>query len=90
MCTIPSSISVTLLAGMWRRTENGKDVKKQVFRLTEDESEMALFKTKYNTTQKQLQAIAAMDDLLSGLLTIVYTYWRSFPFPLNCVLCKYL
>lgn len=30
------------------------------------ESDMALFKTKYNTTQKQLQAIAAMDDLLSG------------------------
>ena len=72
-------------------TENGKDVKKQVFRLTEDESDMALFKTKYNTTQKLLQAIAAMDDILSGLLTIVYTYWRSFPsLNLNCVLCKYL
>ena len=58
---------MTLLAGMWRRTANGKDVEKQVFRLPEDESEIALFKTKYNTTQKQLQAIAAMDDLLSGL-----------------------
>ena len=58
---------MTLLAGMWRKTANGKDVEKQVFRLPEDDSEMALFKTKYNTTQKQLQAIAAMDDLLSGL-----------------------
>ena len=66
MCTVPSSIAVTLLAGMWR-TANGKDVEKQVFRLPEDELEIALFKTKYNTTQKQLQAIAAMDDLLSGL-----------------------
>lgn len=67
MCTVPSSIAVTLLAGMWTRTANGKDVEKQVFRLPEDESEIALFKTKYNTTQKQLQAIATMDDLLSGL-----------------------
>ena len=58
---------MTLLAGMWRRTVNGKDVEKQVFRIPEDESEIALFKTKYNTTQKQLQTIAAMDDLLSGL-----------------------
>lgn len=63
-CTV---IAVTLLAGMWRRTVNGKDVEKQVFRIPEDESEIALFKTKYNTTQKQLQTIAAMDDLLSGL-----------------------
>ena len=57
---------MTLLAGMWR-TANGKDVEKQVFHLPEDEAEIALFKTKYNTTQKQLQAIAAMDDLLSDL-----------------------
>ena len=82
MCTILSYISVTLLAGMWRRTANGKDVKKQVFRVTEDESEMALFKTKYNTTQKQLQAIAAMDDLLSGLLTVVYTHTGDLSPPL--------
>ena len=58
--------AVTLLAGLWRKTANGKDMEKRVFCLPEDESEMALFKTKYNTTQKQLQAIAAMDDLLSG------------------------
>lgn len=59
--------AVTLLAGMWKKTANGKDMEKQVFRLPADESGMALFKTKYNTTQKQLQAIAAMDDLLSGV-----------------------
>ena len=58
---------MALLAGVWRKKANGKDVEKQVFRLSEDESEMALFKAKYNTTQKQLQAIAAMDDLLSGV-----------------------
>lgn len=61
-----SITAVTLLAGMWRKTANGKDMEKQVFHLPKEESEMALFKTKYNTTQKQLQAIAAMDDLLSG------------------------
>lgn len=63
----PITYSVKLLAGIWKKTVNGKDVEKQVFRLPEDELEMTLFKTKYNTIQKQLQAIAAMDDLLSGL-----------------------
>ena len=58
---------VTLLAGMWKKPADGKDVGKKVFHLPLEESQLALFKQKYDRTQTQLQAIAAMDDLLSGV-----------------------
>ena len=59
---------VALLAGLWKKTTDGKDVGKKVFHLPTEEAHLATFKNKYDRTQKQLQTIAAMDDLLSGLL----------------------
>ena len=60
-------LSVEVLAALWRKTNGQREVEKRVFTLPPQDSNTATFKMKYDRTQKQLQSIAAMDDLLSGI-----------------------
>lgn len=41
-----------------------------MFSIPPQDSDTSTFKLKYNKTQKQLQSIAAVDDLLSGMLPL--------------------
>ena len=54
---------------MWRKAigRTCTVIDKRVFSLPPQESNSSLFRAKYDRTQQQLQSIAAMDDLLSGL-----------------------
>ena len=52
---------------MWRKAIGRTVIDKRVFSLPPQESNSSLFRAKYDRTQQQLQSIAAMDDLLSGL-----------------------
>lgn len=71
------------LAGLWRKTSVGKMNEKKVFSLPalslpEEDSDSeeegnkptSVFKQQFNKTQKKLEQIAAMDDLLSGIIAL--------------------
>ena len=54
---------------MWRSTSPQDTVEKLALSVPEQNREDSIFKVKYDNTQKQLQSIAAMDDLVSGIIT---------------------
>jgi len=52
---------------VWRTTLPGEQPNVQAFELPQNEDLMAdIFVQKYDKVQRQLQAIAAVDELLSG------------------------
>ena len=70
---------VNCLAGLWRKQKNTIEVENRVFILPPnttgeevegdgefDNKPTSIFKQQYDKTQKKLEQIAAMDDLLSG------------------------
>ena len=61
-----SSFAVNVLSQLWRREIPGKAVEARVFSLPHEDTQMKSFIEKYDNNQKQLQALAARDDLLSG------------------------
>ena len=48
-----------------------KTIESREFNVPLQDMDSSLFRNKYDMTQKQLQLIAAMDDLLSGMKLIV-------------------
>ncbi len=61
---LTTCILVTILATLWKKsTSNG--VEKRIFSLPEQQ-EGSIFRTKYDSIQRELEYIAGMDDLLSG------------------------
>ena len=66
--------TVGTLSTLWRKSSVQGDVEKIVFSVPQQNMEESTFKVKYDKTQKQLESIAAMDDLLSGATyTCMYT-----------------
>ena len=59
-----------VLAALWRKPTPEKRIPKKVFSIPEQGTEDAVFKLKYDSVQRQLQSIAGLDDLVSGLLFI--------------------
>ena len=59
---------VTTLAKLFRKSRNNEILKPKVFSLP-DQCQSPTFKVKYDETQKQLESISGMDNLLSGILT---------------------
>ena len=60
-------ITVTTLASLWRKIPVQQTIENREFNIPPQNTDTSLFRKKYDTTQKQLQLIAAMDDLLSGM-----------------------
>ena len=60
------TLTVGGLAGQRRKAIPGKTLEATVFSLPSNAEEMKSFVDKYNKNQEQLQALSAMDDLLSG------------------------
>lgn len=72
-CIIPSKqFIVATLAGLWTKTAKNQ-IETKVFSLPVQD-ETGIFKEKYDKVQEQLQCIAAVDDLMSGLYVCVYSY----------------
>ena len=63
------AFTVQKLAGLWKKTAVGREASVTVYRLPEAPS-LHTFTRKYDEVQKQLSAIAAMDDLLSGMSSL--------------------
>lgn len=61
-------VLVKALAALWRKPTPQGYIPKEVFSIPEQDTEDAVFKLKYDSVQKQLQSIAGLDDLVSGLL----------------------
>ena len=59
---------ITTLAKLFRISRNNEILKPEVFSLP-DQCQSPTFKVKYDETQKQLESISGMDNLLSGILT---------------------
>ena len=58
---------VAKLAKLWKKS-TVKEIPTTAYYLPDDETQMATFTQKYDEVQKQLQTIAAMDNLLSGTM----------------------
>ena len=63
ICNFPFNNLVVTLGGLWSKA--AKNTK--VFSLPNQDETTSVFKEKYDKVQKQLQCIAAMDDLMSGV-----------------------
>ena len=63
ICNFPFNNLVVTLGGLWSKA--AKNTK--VFSLPNQDETTSVFKEKYDKVQKQLQCIAAMDDLMSGI-----------------------
>ena len=59
---------VGTLGALWKRSTAQHPIEKTMFSIPAQNNEESNFKVKYDQTQLQLQSIAAMDDLLSGIL----------------------
>ena len=60
---------VETLAKLWRKTPIKNDIPNRVFTIPQQTSdEESTFRKKYDETQQKLESIAAMDDLLSGII----------------------
>ena len=60
---------VETLARLWRKTPLQNDIPNRVFTIPQQTSdEESTFRKKYDETQQKLERIAAMDDLLSGII----------------------
>ena len=59
---------VTKVAKLWKKS-TVQDILKQLatYYFPDDQQQMVTFNEKYDTVQNQLETIAAMDDLLSGI-----------------------
>ena len=64
-CNILFNNLVVTLAGLWSKAAKNTITTKTFSLPTQDET--SVFKEKYDKIQKQLQCIAAMDDLMSGM-----------------------
>ena len=58
-------MTVAKLAKLWKKS-TVKDIETTTYHLPDDDAQMATFVEKYDKVQKQLETVAAMDDLLSG------------------------
>lgn len=70
-CIYPLPRAVSLLASKWAES-TGHQMTKNVFQVPYDSP---VFRQKYDELQDQLEALAAMDDLLTG--TIVIFAWST-------------
>ena len=61
----PLNHPVEILASFWKKNLAQGEIEKMLFSIP-DQSVHSTFKEKYDVTQKRLQSIAAMDNLLSG------------------------
>ena len=62
----PLNHPVETLASFWKKNVARGEIEKVSFSIPE-QTVHSTFKQKYDLTQKRLQSIAAMDDLLSGI-----------------------
>lgn len=74
--------TVKMLATFWRKNMGTKTMEQKVFHLPNQDSSKSVFKIKYNAVQRQLQTIAGMDDLLSGIKCLLFEWlaWHIFVF----------
>ena len=67
-CTNSSYYSSWLMAyGLWRKTPIQKIIKSNKYDIPLQDTDSSVFRCEDDATQKQLQSIAAIDDLLSGM-----------------------
>lgn len=66
--------TVGTLAPLWKKAKAQSTIPKTVFNLPQQSAAGSTFKVKYDKVQKQLQRIAAMDDLLSGSQQLATSY----------------
>ena len=66
-------IAVKTLGCLWKKSIGHKEVEKRVFCLPSQVSKKTTFRMKYDKIQKQLETIAGMDDLLSGIDKVTST-----------------
>ena len=57
---------VAKLAKLWKKS-TVQDIETATYYFPDDNQQMVTFTEKYDKVQKQLETIAAMDDLLSGI-----------------------